>query len=157
MTSIEAPTNEDPDAAEGVGTMQLEAQRPPPPMCGLPDFAGWNRNATFAAAVNEAQQQAAAAPAGGAAAAAGKKKTDAEEGWQDPQFQVLVKDNRGRMDTNGKVIYISGFAPSSASSSSKVDSWSRMKSMRLGGDGDSGAQLHPVSYTHLTLPTICSV
>ena len=87
MSGIEAPTNEDPDAAEGVGTMQLEAQRPPPPPFGLAAFGGWSADPSFAAAVAKAQGQAAAAPAAGAG---GKKKTDAERGVQLTRLPTLL-------------------------------------------------------------------
>ena len=137
---IEAPTNDDPDAAENVGVVQVELQRPAPPPCGLAPFAGWRVDANFSAAVAEAQQQAASAPAPSAA----KKKDEATEGFQDAGFKVQTKVQSGRIETNGKVIYISGLAPSAASSSSKVDSWSRIKNMRMAGEGalEAGAQLH---------------
>ena len=134
---IEAPTNDDPDAAEQVGIMKVESQRPTPPPMGLPAFAGWGQDAAFAAAVAEAQQQATRPPPAGA-----KPKSAAEEGFQDPSFEVWARTERGRQESNGKIIYISGFAPSAAASSSKVDSWSRMKSMRQASEGETGAQLH---------------
>ena len=138
---IEAPTNDDPDGAEAVGVQQLELQRPPPPPCGMAAFPGWQQDATFAAAVAEAKQQAAAAPA---PTAKGKKPSEAEDGYVDPNFKVQVTAQSGRVETNGKVIYISGSAPASASSSSKVDSWSRLKNMRATGEAaaESAAQFH---------------
>ena len=137
---MEAPTNDDPDAAELVGTMTTPPPTTPPPS-GLPAFAGWDQEAAFAAAVSQAQQQVQSAPT-----PSGKDKGAAEVGFQDPTFQVQVKSQSGRLETNGKTIYISGFAPSAASSSSKVDAWTRMKSMRLPPGDDPlntpGAQLH---------------
>jgi len=109
MEQIEQPTNDDPDGAENVGIPQTELRRPKPLPTGLQAFAGWGSDSAFAAAVAEAKQQAKEAPP-----AAAKGKGPVEDGYRDPQFPVLVKGQSGRMETNGKAIYISGFAPSAA-------------------------------------------
>jgi hypothetical protein len=135
---IEAPDNSDPDAAENIGVRQVEVQRPVPPPSGLPAFAGWAEDRAFREAVAEATEQAKAAPPTDKKGKGGA----ADDGYRDPKFEVLAQTKSGRSETNGKVIYISGFAPSAASSSSKVDAWSRMKAMRMPDAGEAGQMLH---------------
>ena len=104
-----------------------ESTRPPAPAGGVALLPPLEQDGTYRTAVQAARQQ------GG-------------EGYTDPAFEVQAKSERGRMESNGKIIYISGQPPSNASSSSKVDSWSRMKSLRSAsadeGGGGTGALLH---------------
>jgi hypothetical protein len=98
--------------------------RPPAPPGGVETLPSLDRNTRFETAVAAAQQQDG-------------------EGFLDPEFAVMTKSDRGRMESNGKVIYISGHPPSGSSSAGKVDTWSRMKAMRMAADdGGAGALLH---------------
>ena len=114
----------EPDA-EDIGTRQLEITRPPPIPGGIETLPDLSSVPAFATARSAASQQ------GG-------------EGYVDPEFEVQTRSERGKLESNGKVIYISGLAPSGSGSSSKVDTWSRIKAMRLPGaeEGGSGSLMH---------------
>ena len=111
--------------AEDIGTQQLEIDRPPPIPGGIEPLPPLERDGAFSAACAAAKQQ------GG-------------EGYLDAAFEVQKRSERGKLESNGKIIYISGLAPSGASTSSKVDTWTRMKAMRLPSaeEGGSGGLFH---------------
>ena len=114
----------EPDA-EDIGTRQLEITRPPPIPGGSETRSRPEQCASLCNSAQIASQQ------GG-------------EGYVDPEFEVQTRSERGKLESNGKVIYISGLAPSGSGSSSKVDTWSRIKAMRLPGaeEGGSGSLMH---------------
>ena len=84
--------------AEDIGTRQLEASWPAPIPGGIQPLPPLESDALFSGACASA-----AAQQGG-------------EGYLDADFEVQVKGQKGKLETNGKVIYISGQPPSGASS-----------------------------------------
>ena len=96
---------------------------PPALPAGVEAFAGWAADAKYQSLRATAQQQ------GG-------------EGWNDPDFEVqAVNPTTKKKESNAKILYVSGQAPSGASSSSKVDSWTRLGQMAAPAS-EVGGQMH---------------
>ena len=101
------------------------AEVPAAPPGGLPPFDGWPKDAAFANAVRAA------------------RGASGEAGFSDPDFVVQAVGARGKLEVNGKALYISGHPPTNVKNSAKVDSYHRLSAMAApaGGSADTGALL----------------
>ena len=90
---------------------------------GLGPFAGWDADESLQEARSAAQQQG-------------------DEGYTDESFAAQVVNAQTRKkESNAKILYVSGQPPTGASSSSKVDTWTRLKDFAQPAS-ETGSQLH---------------
>ena len=111
------------------GNLAEELSRLPPPLpSGLGEFAGWPADGLYASSVATARQQV----------------SQGADAYTDSSFEVLeVNRMTKRKESNPKALYISGQPPSGASSSSKVDAWTRLSQLKPAtGSAEVGAQMH---------------
>ena len=90
---------------------------------GLGPFAGWDADESLQEARIAAQQQG-------------------DEGYTDESFAAQVVNAQTRKkESNAKILYVSGQPPTGASSSSKVDTWTRLKDFAQPAS-ETGSQIH---------------